>query len=283
MHHFSIFRLLMMIYFSVLSSPASCYALTNEWENHWVQAIKACDEKNYLLAEREFSLAITNLESVSDFDHLHVYVDRARLLCLLDRQGEALADVNMALKFDRLSGDDLIKALLTRMHIYATLNRQEEMMNDYQLFRSVYPFPRTEFGKDHIIIRNVPECDCYKSMMTNVLVSSQLCKNASDIQWLKSGICIAKKAECDCGCKKLAYNAKADCDYWCEKGKTCSLLFCTSKFKNWRCQAACVSVVEAMSDACYWCCAQGDFYERCLKHFDNLVQRIGQGCDPAFD
>lgn len=264
------------------------FVSADTWETHWTDAIQSIENKQWLEAETQLTTAIQMLELAGDHFNPHVYVDRARLYCHLDKYPEALEDVSYAIDNEFLGAADQVRAILTRMHIYAVMNDEVAIMQDYNLYRKLCPNkPTMQVTDDRVIIRNTPDCKCFREMMTNVLVISGMCEKNTDIKWLKSGICIAKRHDCGCGCgghcDKQALGHRSECDYWCDKGKTASLIFCQSAMKTMFCQGACIAVVEMMADACYWCCAKGNFYDRCLKCFDDLLKRIGEGCDPAFN
>lgn len=295
----------------LLSALTVCLFLTSgafasTWEDDWTSAVQCCVEKDYSGAESHFDKCIQTLESEKDDSHPHVYVDRARLYSLLDRHEEALHDLNKAIPNKKLNQNDRHRALVTRISAHLNLQMEDEALEDYYEFKNTNPnFPKIEFTKTKVIIRNVPDCDCYKMMAKAFLVSSQICEKEEDIQILDSGMIIAKRKPCDCGCDKAQkmQMPKAlmkaagkpqkpaptqeeqvqNCKYWCDKSALAGTAWCMKVFKKWHCQTGCVFAVDLIKDGCYWCCKDGNFYQRCIKPFEDILSRMATPCDPAWD
>lgn len=261
------------------------------WQEHWTKGVENCISKNYPEAEKHFNLAIIQLEKVSNLIHPHVYVDRARLFSLLNRDEEALSDLNIALESPLLDGDDRLRAVVTRLVTYYRLNMEEEAKTELEVFKSIYPIPKLEIYPDTVIIRNIPDCDCPKDLLKS-FIANTFCESENDVK-INNGICIAKRKADNCECNKSpdsdfssdkeAKNTVSDCKYWCNKMQVAGNIFCARTFKFFRCQALCIATVELIKDGCYWCCSGGSFYKDCVKPFEDIVSKMGEGCDPSWD
>lgn len=266
-----------------------------EWQEYWTKAIANCQEENYVQAELYFNLAIQELEISADTSHPYVYVDRARVYFILDRFQEAVVDVDKAIKSKKLIGQDLERAVITRMMANTKLGNNQAALDDLAFYKKVNPnYPKLEFFDDKIIIRNMPECECYRKMMKAYLLAA-FCEKEEDITIYDSNICIAKIKPVKCqaynGAKASnANNEKSkpsnpvdECKWWCDKMALAGMTWCAGAFKKWHCQAICVAAVEGLKDGCHWCCSSGNFVDTCIKPFSDIVSRMGERCDPGYD
>ncbi len=168
------------------------------WQEEWTKGVEHCIAKEYLKAEENFNSAIKQLEEENNLSHPHVYVDRARLFSLLNRDEEALKDLNVAIESQLLKGDDRLRAVVTRLITFYRLNMEEEAKAELEVFKSIYPIPKLEVYKDCVVIRNIPECECSNELLKSFLVST-FCENEDDIK-ISNGICIAKRRTCEQNC-----------------------------------------------------------------------------------
>lgn len=265
----------------------SCFA--NSWENHWIKAVEYCGSQNYDAAETEFSLSIVFLENIKDENHPHIWIDRARLYVLQGKYSEALLDLNKALISNNLKENDRIRGLVTRIMTYINLSMEEQALVDYDEFKRISPnFPKIEFTKERVIIRNMPDCKCYKAIVRSFLIESNICEKEADIQMLDSGICIVKRKPC---CSRFGtttmmavQNGGDDCKYWCDKLSLAGMAWCAKAFKRWDCQTSCIYAVDLIKDGCYWCCNGGNFYKKCVKPFEDIGAYMDTTkCDPYWD
>jgi hypothetical protein len=57
----------------------TCSLISNlkaDYQDDWVQAVQYCHEKNFDLAEKEFTKSINKLEYNGDFSKPNLYIDR---------------------------------------------------------------------------------------------------------------------------------------------------------------------------------------------------------------
>lgn len=281
--------------------------LSAEWQDDWSDAIIACKENHLEEAEFLFGKAICEMEQKKDQTHPEIYVDRSRLYLLLERNLECISDIDMALSFDCLTGEELTRAIVTRWLARSKLGLVEDAINDLDYFASVNKenLPKKEVTKKYIIIRNIPECECYRNIMTCYYIHSGICDSKEDITMTESGICIIKRAK-NCGCndceekKALERNCDAcgrrilkpqcanqdtmkGCKDMCDRMAVAGGVWCGAKFKTGRCQAACALAVNEIRNGCHWCCKDGGFYDNCIKPFADILAMMGNVCDPAWD
>lgn len=276
----------------MISITFSTFCFSSSWETHWIQAVEFCQQKNYTEAEKEFDLSIIALEYMEDTFHYHVYIDRARLYILENRYVEALSDLNIALDSINLKETDRIRGLVSRIITCMNLNMYDQALSDFDEYKIISPyFPKIEFTKENIIIRNMPTCKCYKQLVSSFLICSGMCENPTDIKMLDSGICIAKRKVCHCNSELKkegeVSNGVEDCRYWCDKMALAGLAWCAKAFKSWKCQSLCILAVDLLKDGCHWCCNEGSFYKKCIKPFEDIVKQMDklqdEHCDPYWD
>lgn len=270
---------------TTLLFTVNAYALN--WQDHWAKAVEYCNDKNYEAAETEFNLAILSIEHNKDETHPHVYIDRARLYALQDRDTEALIDLIKGLSSDKLIGRDRVRGLVTRIMVCSRLEMNEQVLADYDAYRILCEseLPKAEFTDEKVIIRNVPNSNCYKAIVKTFLLGTELCEKESDIIEYDSGIIIAKRKASTCNCNKMDIMAssESDCQWYCDKMSLAGMTWCARVFKKYGCQIACIAAVELIKDGCHWCCRKGNFYENCIQPFNNIVSYMGTPCDPYWD
>lgn len=173
-----IFLLILIVSFS--------YTCAENWEDHWIKALKAPSEE-------EFNLAVKLLEEKKLEDsHPYVYLDRGNFYLNQNKYNEAVEDFNKLLNSKEVSRTDKISGLLGRMTAYSYLNQEDKAMKDCVECRKFHnDFPKTEFLKDKIIIRNMSED--VKSMGINILKAAKFCKDESEIEMLCENTWVIRK------------------------------------------------------------------------------------------
>lgn len=267
-----------------------------------MKAVEYCDKKEYEPAKEMFDLAIYSMEESEDLEHPNVYVDRARLNLLLENNELALEDLDKALSNEKITKREKSRAAISRMIARSRLGMDSGVLEDLKLFaENSENKPTFEKTQKNIIIRNVPDCSCYKNLMTCYFIHSGICLSKNDIQKLKSGIWIVKK---NCGCKTCddilnsdrlcdacgsiirAQNTKEkidSCKGWCDRMAIAGAGWCGKSFKKLLCQTACGWAVYEIQQGCYWCCEGDGFYKRCVKPFEDIGRYMKTPCDPEWD
>lgn len=279
-------------------------AYSSQWEDDWIQAILCCEKKEFLNAEIFFSSSLAGLSSQEDIITSKIYVDRGRLFLLLDRNEEALSDLNKALNSNCLTEKGLLRAVVSRIVVNLRLGNDEDALSDISWFQQINQNgTEVNFTEKHIIIRNVPECECFREMITGYVVDVGMCSSKEDVKFLKSDICIIKRAKiCDCGCDKQGGSGTAnlnidknfdlgngknlgafDCRNNCDNVAIGAQGMCYKWFKGLICTTGCLVAVETCRKLCNGCCSRGSFYESCVAPFKRIQEYIKEPCDPAWD
>ena len=284
MHHFFICLFFMII---------NVYVNASDWREYWIKAVEQCDKKEYDTAREMFDLAVHSMEENKDLDHPYVYVDRARLNLLLENNQLALADLDKALSNTKITKSEKSRAAISRMIARSRLGMDNGVLEDLKLFaESSENKPIFEKTKEHIIIRNVPDCSCYRNLMTCYFIHSGTCLSKNDIQILTSGIWLVKKS-CNCkNCNEIMSNDRFcdacgsiiraqnpqeqidTCKGWCDRMAIVGAGWCGKVFKTLKCQTACGWAVYEIQQGCYWCCEGEGFYKRCIKPFEDIGKYI---------
>jgi hypothetical protein len=298
---FKPYRSILMKTLMIIASFISIFCYAEEWQNHWIKGVECCEEKQFNEASYLFDLAIESMEAEGVADHPHVYVDRARLNLLLNRTEEAISDLDKALSNEKINYQEKLRALVSRFIARAQLGIEQGALEDLKTFGELkIDKPVMEMTEKKIIIRNIPDSECYRKIMTCYFIHSGMCNSKKDIKMLKSGICLVDRA-CDCECENLdskdrrcdacgaviqavtKNNSEASCRSWCDRATIAGGTWCGRVFKSGRCQGFCALVVYELQQGCYWCCEGGKFYKTCVKPFEDILAQMGQGCDPAWD
>jgi hypothetical protein len=275
----------------------------SSWQDYWIKAVENCDQRSYDVANEMFDLAIAYMEKEGDTNHPYVYVDRARLNLLLEKNELAIADLDKALANDKITQQEKSRAAISRMIARSRLGMDKGVLEDLKLFAETSENkPIMEKTREHIIIRNVPNCSCYRNLMTSYFIDSGMCESKDDIQMLNSGIWLIRRKG-DCGCNKDEEKSRLDnnfnpyiagskinrheqrdsCRAWCDRMAIAGAGWCGKVFKRLDCQTACGWAVYEIQQGCYWCCDGEGFYKRCIKPFENIADYIQAPCDPMWD
>lgn len=268
------------------------------WHDHWTNGAIYCTNGQYTEGEYEFNQAISLLEAENiSMDYPHVYLDRARLYFITNTNERTLQDIDLALSSNKLSAVDEGKARGLRYTILYRMDRVEEAEAEYKIWKKNDPnFPKCEIFEDKIIVRNIPDSECYKKMVKGIMVESKMCASEDDITFLPSKVCIIKKKVCKCGCKDrqagiirkrpTKEEEEEDCKYWCARVANAAQAWCVTHMKNAGCVVVCSVVVDILKEQCNSCCEDGKFYENCVKDFEdltiNFLKKQGEGCEPIW-
>lgn len=281
---------------------ALCLVITmvnaQEWRDVWISGMECLEDQRWEQAEDAFDQAISMMEQEGDTTSPHIYVDRARLYCCLGRYEEAFRDVTIALQSSNLTRLDRSAAILVRQQVHVNEGRMDKAIEDMNEFRDTYPnIPKMEFTKGKVYIRNMPNCKCSLAMVKAYLLASGLCDSEKDMKLLPSGLFIAtvKPGQCGCGCtgdgdesheeikqdlNELAVSCPGACDTFAASGQA----WCGTGFShNYPCLMLCAATVELLRQRCHTCCSSGNFYQNCLKPFEDILGAMGKGCDPLWD
>lgn len=294
----------LMIFLNCLYLSLSLNVDALSWQEYWIKAVELCNEKNFADANDMFNAAVFNMEVENDTNHPYVYVDRARLNLLLGNYESALYDLNKALSNQKITTKEKSRALVSRIVARSRLGIQEGILEDLNLFGEIaQDKPILEKTEEFIIIRNAPDCPCYRDLMTCYFIHNGMCQSKNDIKVLNPNIWIIKRSckcdnnnssasqisseKCDaCGIELKFENTPgkiADCKIWCDRLAVVASGWCAHTFSTFRCQTACIWAVNEIKLGCYWCCEGAGFYKRCVEPFSDVAKYIKEPCDPAWD
>lgn len=301
--------LLVLLFFSVEVAAETNSEGVKNWKSHWIEGVTYTSVLEFGSAADCFTEAITIIENGNISGCDHVYIDRARAFMGLEMFERALQDYEYALLRGNLSESDKVKAVVGKVAISAIKEDVDEFINNMDEWKKIdRNFPKIEIDKDFVVIRGAPDCECYKRLTKCFLIHSGMCESSKDILMTKSGVCIAKKL-CDCGCEdcqkreqsvricdvcgaELVFEGnggeekglKEDiqkCKNWCSRIAVASGAWCARTFAfRPECTAACLLAVELLREGCEWCCAEGNFYERCVKPFEDIGAHMVGPCKP---
>lgn len=106
----------MFLFLGLFIFAVCCEGAT--WQADWAEAL-ACSKEECDKAEELFDAAIMEMEKIGEQDFPAIYVDRGRFFFRLERDYEALEDFNTAVKKENLEDKDLVRAVSSRLFIFA--------------------------------------------------------------------------------------------------------------------------------------------------------------------
>lgn len=274
----------------ILIAIALSFNIYADWRDIWADAVEKCHLRKFDEAVILFSQCIEEIESLKENKYPHVYVDRARVYLILERYQDALNDVNKAFESPLLCKKELARALVTRIAARSNLGITDGVVDDLSALNESSPdAPEIEFTKKHIIIKNVPDSECFKNIFSSFLIVSGYCQSEENIKMLSSGIWIVDRNENCAECNPFSNQEMVNqppkaCYDMCDHFAVAGSAFCAKTFKSWGCQLLCLNAVELIrKQICYPCCDSGDFWQKCVKPFEKILEHVGNRCDPAWD
>lgn len=185
----------------LLSLSSFSYSFAENWQDQWSQSVLLMEKGQFAEAKPLLDLSISSMEENADNNQPHLYIDRARLNILLKFDDCVLADLEKALSSEKLTTHEKIRALTTKLMFLGSLGIVDSLSDDLKAFSELVNLPVLELKDSKLIIRNAPNNEYYKNMMTCYLIHCGLCYDKEDFVWLKSGMLVAEKIN-HCGCQK---------------------------------------------------------------------------------
>jgi hypothetical protein len=274
------------------------FGLRADYQDDWVKAVEYCHQRKFELAEREFTSAIIKLESLSDSSKPNIYIDRAKLYHILDKQEEALIDLNKGLASDKLTNKERVRGLVTRIGVCANLHK--DISGDIQEFENIYSdFPTYEVNHKRMVLRNIPDCECFKETISKYLINSKFCESEDNIKIFSSGIMIIDRiSSTDCGCHKQKNMDNMpsaitqqelkeyidECNGFCNTFKEGADLWCLNHFSSTLCKMSCLAAVKLIQKWCIGCCSEGNFFKTCIEPYNDIAAKMDSKiCKPDWD
>lgn len=272
------------------------YAYSNEsnesWITYWLVANKHSENKDYMNAEQNYSLAISLFKG--EEVPLFLYNERAVSLIKNANFDGALKDFSVVIEnFEKNPAISNVRqalsALWGRISIYLAVGQEEDAIRDYDKISELDPdFPVVEFYEDILLIKNLNFVNDLEVKQTFIktMIELGICEKTESISFTVSGMCIIKtthayaEAVRQSFCKKcternwkttqknapVKNNSRKiiECQEWCDKvaisvGLGCA--YCPTALAK----SSCAAAVAVLREGCHWCCSEGNFYEKCLR------------------
>ena len=264
-----------------------CYA-DNNWQDHWHKGCDYFSNSQYQNASLEFDQAILILSEEEQNQYPYVLVYRAESDYFLKNYERILLDTEKALKSNNLTENERLTCGMRRIAVFMQLGDENASVEEYKRYIIGCPlFPKYDYSKEKIIIRNIPDCAFYKES-TKQLMISQFCENENDISeygnmWI---INITKNCECSKDIQNMesslpvlevAQRGPAEAQACCNtvnKLAVAANVICgcvSTPFgpvTSTTCKVACALFVEGVRQASEWCCNNGGVEEKCWKKFE---------------
>ncbi len=171
------------------------------WQDKWSESVLLLDNGDFVNARQPLDEAIALMEQDESVLHPYLYVDRARVNLLTNRNDQVLSDLEKALQNEKLSKQERIRAIATKLMAKGLLNDSNAVLEDLQVFKELIDLPVMEMKDNHLLIRNIPQSQYYKKLITCYLIHCGLCYDKEEFTFLKSNMLVAEKIN-HCGCQK---------------------------------------------------------------------------------
>jgi hypothetical protein len=255
-----------------------------------------CKEKNFCDAEALITRAIDMIEQ-NCIEAPYVYIERARIRIILNKNTEALEDLNYILTCKNVNLSDKSNMLILRHIACNACGIFEDAQNSWEEYKACNVMPEYDETDEYLVIRNMPNCSCYRKLIVGYHLEMGICKNLSDIKMIDENTCIINKTigisvfegwkEDNLITIKVLggdHPAEDDCEGWCDYMAIVGDGWCGATFKTPPCIAACCMAVEFIKKKlCYRCCTNGEFYRNCIEPFARILDYIKEPCDPMWD
>jgi len=176
----------------------SFYSFSENWQDKWSEACFLMEKSQFDEAKNSLNQAISLMELQDN--HPYLYVDRARLNLLLGSE-DVLGDLDLALSSDQLVSQEKIRAITTKLIVLGRLGSERAILDTIKNFKALVNLPTVEIKDSKLILRNIPNSEYYKKLMTCYLIHSGICYDKDEFTWMKSGMLVAEKIN-HCGCQK---------------------------------------------------------------------------------
>lgn len=178
----------------------SFHCFAENWQDKWAESVLLMENGDFVNAKKPLDEAIILMEQEETL-HPYLYVDLARLNLLSEKADEALPYLEKALESHKLSKQEQIRALATKIIAKGFLNRSDTVLDDLLVFKELIDLPVMEMKDSKLFIRSIPNNEYYKKMMTCFLIHCGLCYDKEEFSFLKSNMLVAEKIN-HCGCQK---------------------------------------------------------------------------------
>jgi tetratricopeptide (TPR) repeat protein len=157
------------------------FCAESDWKDFWYKGITYFHQEQYQEASLEFDQAVL-LMSEEDLDlHPYVLTYRADANYQLRNYSRVLRDTEIALRSKHLTDYERFVCGSKRVGAFNILGNEKAAVKEYKKYIVDCPlFPKKEFSKDKITIRNMPDSECYKEA-ERMYLREEYCEKDEDI------------------------------------------------------------------------------------------------------
>jgi hypothetical protein len=257
-----------------------------DWQDSWMNAIQYATQENFIDAENEIDIAISQIEKNKEC-RPEVYLDRAKIRLQFDQFKLAILDTDIAIASSSMTTADKISCYSTRQFAFAALDDLDGMIEARESLKEVFPyFPELEFTQDKLIIRNFENSESGRKMIRCAMAALDICSEKEvlfigdyAIIYLDKQVKISDLETCGCGCGGGCASdviPKGKCEEWCERGYQTVIFWCGCKFSG-KCNAVCQGGAYIFLKMCQTCCSNEE--NACTRYFNNINNYMAKyGC-----
>ncbi len=152
-----------------------------DWRDLWQKGMNHLHNAQFQEASQEFDQAVA-LMSEEELDlHPYVLTYRSGADYQLGNYSRVIQDTEVALKSRHLTDYERLACGSRRSGAFTLLGDEDAGVEEYKKFIIGCPlFPKKEYSKDKITIRNMPDSECYKEAERSYL-RENYCEKDEDI------------------------------------------------------------------------------------------------------
>lgn len=170
------YAILIMIFLSSLCSA------DENWQQHWENGRKFLSNQNCEEAAFEFDSAVAIMSENELEQFPYVLMDRIECEYSLKNYPKVLEDTDKALSSQHLTDHERLECGMKRIAVFMQLDQEDFAVEEYKKhIIGCSLFPKYNKFEDKIVIRNLPDCECYQNSAKQLMVS-KYCQDENDIQ-----------------------------------------------------------------------------------------------------
>lgn len=279
----------MKYYLQILTIFFTHHLFACAWQQHWHQGHEFFSKEQFQEAANEFDQAVNVMTEEDQDKHPYVLADRSENWFCLQNYPQVMLDTQMALKSANLTEQERLNCGMRRISVFMILGEEDAAIEEYKKYIiGCSLFPKYIFSDEKIIIRNIPDCVCYKNSAKDLMLSL-FCESENDIceydnLWI---INITKKCKCDkengneteLPIRNLSTSVRTEqqieaCCNTVNRLAVAANVICgclsipTGPVSSVACKVACAVIIEAIRETAEWCCYNGGVEEKCWKKFE---------------
>lgn len=157
-----------------------CFA-NGSWQQFWEKGHSYLSNSQYQEAALEFDQAITLMSEEEMEKFPYVLVDSSENDYFQQNYARVIENTEKALISKNLTDDERLTCGMRRLAAFLQLGEEDSAVETYKKYIIGCPlFPKYDYFKEKIVIRNIPNCDYYKSC-TKDRILSRFCQHEEDI------------------------------------------------------------------------------------------------------